>query len=161
MKKNVVIVSVAIIAIVILLPKTLIGQRSRLLYESAYTRTGVYWCEGENKNRAISLAQVFYAKIYEDYLIETSSDPYNPVPYDTKLRYVGKNRQNCRIYESNGKTYIVDRNYNLTMVLESYDFKFGWGNVRKDIYYEVVKGDYSDEIFREMRQNMNWNYYGY
>ena len=106
--------------------------------------------------RSVVMAPVFHAQIYKDSLVDRYSDAYHPIAQKYRYDFIGTDNQNCRIYQNNGRTFVVDPEFNITIIVEWYDMRFGWGNVRKDAYYEVVKGDLSKQIEKELEQNMQW-----
>ena len=161
MKKTTLLITMALVSIAVFLPQCSIGQKQQLLHEAVYTQTGKYWSKGEAPVRSVTLAQVFYAQIYKDSLVDTHSDAWHPIAQKYRYDYIRTDDQNCRIYQNNGRTFVVDPDFNITIIVEWYDMRFGWGNVRKDTYYEVVKGDYSKEIEKEPEQNMQWYRYNF
>lgn len=153
MKKTILII-IAFVSLVVFISRCSIGQKQQLLYEAVYTQTGKYWSEGEAPVRSVVLAQVFHAQIYKDSLIDRHGDAWHSIAQKYRYDYIGIDDQNCRIYQNNGRRFVVDSDFNITIIVEWYDMRFGWGNVRKDTYYEVVKGDYSEDIRKELEQDM-------
>ena len=133
--KNNIITPKTIMLVLAFMPIVLNAQ-GRLLYESIYSYTGKGWQDDGRVMKTYNCS-AFYAKIYENCLVETSGSPQAKNHYYT---YIGNNNQNERIYQCNSLYFLVDRNYNLTRVIQSYDYRFGT-NVEKYFYHEIIKGE--------------------
>lgn len=158
--KNNIITPKTIMLVLAFMPIVLNAQ-GRLLYESIYSYTGNGWQDDGRVMKTYNCS-AFYAKIYENCLVETSGSPQAKNHYYT---YIGNNNQNERIYQYNSLYFLVDRNYNLTRVIQTYDYRFGT-NVKKYLYSEIKKGDLPrrtpQEILDEWRRrvelmNLEWN----
>ena len=146
---------VGLVLLLALMPVLLRAQGlGRPFYESIYSMTGKCWQDNGTVMETYNHS-AFYAKIYEDCLVETSGVP---IAKDHYYYYIGNNKQNSRVYQNNRTFYIVDQNYNLTKVIESYDYRFG-NNVKKYFYHEIIKGDRPqqnlDEIMDEYRRQID------
>lgn len=156
------IISSGAIVLLIIMPVLLKAQyRGQLLYESIYSYTGKGW-QDDGRFMDTYNRSAFYAKIYENCLIETSGVP---LPTDHYYTYIGNNKQNERIYQYNSFYFLVDRNYNLTRVIQTYDYRFGT-NVKKYLYCEIQKGDLPkqtpEEIWQDYKgQSETWDMYRY
>lgn len=158
MKNN--IITHKIIMLVLAFMPIVLNAQGRLLYESIYSYTG-NGRQDDGRVMKTYNCSAFYAKIYENCLVETSGSPQAKDHYYT---YIGNNNQNERIYQYNSLYFLVDRNYNLTRVIQSYDYRFGT-NVEKYFYHEIIKGELPKktlvEIMREYESqvesmNLKW-----
>ena len=133
--KNNIVTPKTIMLLLAFMPIVLKAQ-GQLLYESIYSMTGICW-QDDGTVMKTNNHSAFYSKIYENCLVETSGLPN---PQDYYYYYIGNNNQNSRVYQNNRVFYIVDENYNLTRVIQSYDYRFGT-NVEKYFYHEIIKGE--------------------
>ncbi len=164
--KNNIVTPKTIMLLLAFMPIVLKAQ-GQLLYKSIYSMTGICWQDDGTVTETYNHS-AFYAKIYENCLVETSGTPNSK---DYYYYYIGNNDQNSRVYQNNRIFYVVDQNYNLTRVIQSYDYRFGT-NVEKYFYYEIKKGDrpkrtlkeilddYERQIkLMEMNRNLSHSYY--
>lgn len=158
MKNRNLFIIVFMVFLVSLLPKLSFGQ-GRLLFKSVYTYTGKSWQEGKQPIQSNLSAFTCYIRIFDNCLIETSRNILNssPLPQDIRYTYVGNNN-NYRVYKNNNVFYFVDSSFGITKLIESYDVRYGWGNVTISTFYEYIIGDYSEEIYENARREyMNSN----
>lgn len=130
------------------------------ILSGVFTMTGKYWDANGNQGKS-PYWNCFYLKVYSDYLVETTTSLGNPIANDYRYPYIGKNDNGDRLYKSNNKTFIISRSGKVTIALSSYDMRFG-NNVTISTYWEVLKGDYSQQLLQEQQQQLNnWDFFSY
>ena len=116
------------------------------LYEGMYTITGNGYDDKHQYDSPVG-CQAMYVKVYEKKLITTVPAWGSPDYIDINYEFEGVNNKRKRIYRNGDTTFLVDSVYDLEKVISSYSYN---GNKRTDTYWEVVKGDYSEDCLRRL-----------
>ena len=104
---------------------------------------------------------VFYLKVYKDYLIETRTTWEDPIAKDYRYNFYGQLERGERVYKSGNLGYIISKTGDVIHIIESYDFRFG-NNVKNTTYWQVLKGDFSQQLYEESvraYQEQQWRDY--
>lgn len=132
--------------------KTYKDPKGKLLYEGKYTLTGRFMDSDKNQGGSYYF-NTFYLKIYENCLIETTNSLDNPVAQDFVYQFTSCDNDflDYANASSNAK-YIVNRkNYDVCKVISMQDYRYG-NNVKRDVFYEVVKGDQTRQLTQQLNQ---------
>lgn len=126
--------------------------KGKLLYEGKYTLTGRSMDSDRNQGGSYYF-NTFYLKIYENCLIETTNSMDNPIAQDY-VYSISSSDNDFRIYSNpdyNASFMVNKQNYDVCKVISMQDYRYG-NNVKRDVIYEVVKGDQTQQLTQQLNQ---------